>query len=327
MAAKAWDHRYHMPELRGRVAFVTGGNAGIGYQCVRFLAKAGAKVYFGARSIEKAEAALEKLYEENPTIKEGQVNWVQMDMASMKSVLKGSEEILKKESKLHLLINNAAHEGTEPTKLADSGVQITMQTNHVGVFALTQQFQPLLRAAAKEKDSDVRIIMVSSDTAQFSHAEDFKFEFADAHGGDLKYPSGEGNGFFDRMRRYAISKLAINIQASELQARYDREGIPIMVVAVCPGTVWTPGTRRAIPWYLYHIWYLRAYSEEMGPRSILFAGTSRECRFAERYYKGQFINRSHLVIRGHVAGHNPELGRELWAATQQIVDEFKQANP
>ena len=95
---------------------------------MRFLAKAGATVYFGARSIEKAEAATGKIYEENPSVKEGQVNWVQMDMASMKSVLKASEEILQKETKLHLLINNAAHEGTEPTKLADSGVQITMQT-------------------------------------------------------------------------------------------------------------------------------------------------------------------------------------------------------
>lgn len=34
-------------------------------------------------------------------------------------------------------------------------------TSHVGVFALTQQLQPLLRNAALEKDADVRIVMVS----------------------------------------------------------------------------------------------------------------------------------------------------------------------
>ncbi|KAI0428568.1 NAD(P)-binding protein [Xylaria sp. FL1042] len=322
----SWDHRQHMPDLRGKVAFVTGGNAGIGYQCVVFLAKAGAKVYFGARSPEKAEAACEKIYTENPNVRKGQVNWVQMDMVCMKSILDACDKIRNRESKLHLLINNAAHEGTEPTKLADSGVQITMQTNHVGVFALTQQFQPLLRAAALEKDSDVRIVMVSSDAPAFSHAAEYRPDFSSAHGGDLKYPSGQEDGFWGCMRRYSVSKLALNMQASELQARYDREGVPIMVISVCPGTVWTPGTRRAVPWYLYPIWYFKSYSEVVGPKPVLFAGVSRDVRQQERYYKGQFINRSHMVIRGHPAAHNPEITRDLWSSTEQVVAEFKNKN-
>ncbi|KAI0817252.1 NAD(P)-binding protein [Xylaria sp. FL0064] len=322
----SWDHRQHMPDLRGKVAFVTGGNAGIGYQCVVFLAKAGAKVWFGARSPQKAEAACEKIHAENPNVRKGQVNWVQMDMVSMKSVLEGCEKVRNKESKLHLLINNAAHEGTEPTKLADTGVQITMQTNHVSVFALTQQFQPLLRAAALEKDSDVRIVMVSSDAPAFSHAAEYRPDFSSAHGGDLKYPSGQEDGFWGCMRRYSVSKLALNMQASELQARYDREGVPIMVISVCPGTVWTPGTRRAVPWYLYPIWYFKSYSEIVGPKPVLFAGVSRDVRQQERYYKGQFINRSHMVIRGHPAAHNPEITRDLWTSTEQVVAEFKNKN-
>ncbi|KAI1304519.1 NAD(P)-binding protein [Xylaria venustula] len=319
----SWDHRQHMPNLEGKVAFVTGGNAGIGYQSVVFLAKAGAKVYFGARSAERAEAACKKIYQENPSVTQGQVNYVQMDMVCMKSILAACEKLRENESKLHLLINNAAHEGTEPTKLADSGVQITMQTNHVGVFALTQELQPLLTAAAREKGSDVRIVMVSSDAPAFSHAEEYRPDFSSAHGGDLKYPSGQEGGFWGCMRRYSVSKLALNLQASELQARYDREGIPIIVVSVCPGTVWTPGTRRAVPWYLYPIWYFKSYSEIVGPKPVLFAGASRDVRAQERYYKGQFINRSHMVIRGHPAAHNPTIGRELWSSTEEVVAEFK----
>ncbi|KAI0972721.1 NAD(P)-binding protein, partial [Xylaria arbuscula] len=319
----SWDHRQHMPNLEGKVAFVTGGNAGIGYQSVVFLAKAGAKVYFGARSAERAEEACKKIYQENPSVTKGQINYVQVDMACMKSILAACDKLREKESKLHLLINNAAHEGTEPTKLADSGVQITMQTNHVGVFALTQELQPLLTAAAREKGSDVRIIMVSSDAPAFSHSEEYRPDFSSAHGGDLKYPSGQEGGFWGCMRRYSVSKLALNLQASELQARYDREGIPIIVVSVCPGTVWTPGTRRAVPWYLYPIWYFKSYSEVVGPKPVLFAGVSLNVRAQERYYKGQFINRSHMVIRGHPAAHNPTIGRELWSSTEEVVAEFK----
>ncbi|KAJ2974579.1 hypothetical protein NUW58_g8616 [Xylaria curta] len=322
----SWDHRQHMPNLEGKIAFVTGGNGGIGYQTVVFLARAGAKVYFGARSSERAETACEKMYQENPGVRQGQINWLQIDMACMKSILAACAKFRDRESKLDLLINNAAHEGTEPSKLADSGVQVTMQTNHVGVFALTQQLQPLLKAAALGKDSDVRIVMVSSDAPSFSHAEEYRPDFSSAHGGDLLYPSGQEDDFMGCMRRYSVSKMALNLQASELQTRFDKEGVPILVISVCPGTVWTPGTKRAVPWWLYPVFWLKSYSEVMGPKPVLFAAVSREVRAQERYYKGQFINRSHMVIKGHPATHNSALAKELWLSTEELVDEFKQIN-
>ncbi|RYP36754.1 hypothetical protein DL767_003253 [Monosporascus sp. MG133] len=324
----SWDHRKHMPNLQGRIAFVTGGNGGIGYQTVVFLAKAGAKVYFGARSTEKAEAACKKIYQENPSVRQGQITWLHMDMACTKSILVACDKLRNMESRLHLLINNAAHEGTDPSKLADSGAQVTMQTNHVGVFALTQQLQPLLRAATLEKDSDVRIVMVSSDAPSFSHPEEYRPDFSNPHGGDFVYPSGQSlaqdNGFMACMKRYSVSKMALNLQASELQAHYDKEGVPILVISVCPGTVWTPGTRRAVPWYLYPIFWLKSFSEIMGPKPILFAAVSREVREQERYFKGQFINRSHMVIKGHPATHSAVLAKQLWLSTEELVSEFKQ---
>ncbi|KID72761.1 uncharacterized protein G6M90_00g093240 [Metarhizium brunneum] len=324
----SWDHRQHMPNLQGKIALVTGGNGGIGYQSVVFLAKAGAKVYFGARSTERAEAACNKMYQENPSVRPGQITWLHMDMADMKSIHVGCDKLRETEPRLHILINNAAHEGTEPAKIVDPGVQVTMQTNHVGVFSLTQQLQPLLRAAAKEKDSDVRIVMVSSGAPSFSHPEDYRPDFSNPHGGDLVYPSGQSlakdDGFMACMKRYSVSKMALNLQASELQARYDKEGVPILVVSVCPGTVWTPGTWRAVPWSLYPIFWLKSYNEITGPKPVLFAAVSPEVREQERYFKGQFINRSHRVIRGHPATHSAVLAKELWLSTEELVSEFNQ---
>ncbi|KAI0405059.1 NAD(P)-binding protein [Xylaria palmicola] len=322
----SWDHRQHMPNLQGKVALVTGGNAGIGYYAVVFLAKAGAKVYFGARSADRAAAACKKMYQENPSVRQGQINWLQMDMACMKSIQAASDKLREKETRLHILINNAAHEGSEPSKMADTGVQITMQTNHVGVFALTQQLQPLLRTAALEKDSDVRIVMVSSQAPSFSHPDEYHPDFSSAHGGDLMSSGGQDDGFMGNMRRYSVSKMALNLQASELQARYDQEGVPILVISVCPGTVWTPGTRRAVPWYLYPIFWLKGYSEIAGPKPVLFAAVAPEVREQERYFKGQFISRSHMVVKGHPATHNAQLAKELWSSTEELISEFKRTN-
>ncbi|TWU72718.1 hypothetical protein ED733_004446 [Metarhizium rileyi] len=276
----AWDHRQNMPNLQGRIALVTGGNGGIGYQSVVFLAKAGAKVYFGARSAEKAEAARRKMYQENPSVQKGKITWLLMDMADMESIRAGCNKLRETESRLHLLVNNAAHEGTEPSKMVCPGIQVTMQTNHVGVFFLTQQLQPLLRTAAMDKDSDVRIVMVSSDAPSFSHAEDYRPNFSNPHGGDFVYPGGQAlakdDGFMASMKRYSVSKMALNLQSSELQARYDKEDVPILVLSVCPGTVWTPGTQRAVPWFLFPVFWLKSYSENMGPRPVLFAAVALE---------------------------------------------------
>lgn len=120
-----------------------------------------------------------------------------------------------------------------------------------------------------------------------------------------------------------MSKIALNLQASELQAHYDKDGVPILVVSVCPGTVWTPGTRRAVPWFLYPIFWLKSYSEIMGPKPILFAAVSLDVREQERYFKGQFINRTHLVIKGHPATHSAVIAEELWASTEKLVSDFK----
>lgn len=43
------------PDLSGKVALVTGGNAGIGYETAKALARMGAHTFIACRSREKAE--------------------------------------------------------------------------------------------------------------------------------------------------------------------------------------------------------------------------------------------------------------------------------
>ena len=51
-------------DLKGKVFVVTGGNSGIGYEAVKIFAAKGAKVVMACRSLERADAALAKIIDE-----------------------------------------------------------------------------------------------------------------------------------------------------------------------------------------------------------------------------------------------------------------------
>ena len=68
----------------------------------------GAHVYLAARSQEKGEGAVRKLKEgRGEGEKEGDVEWLRLDLNSLESVRGCAEEFLGKEVPLHVLINNA----------------------------------------------------------------------------------------------------------------------------------------------------------------------------------------------------------------------------
>ena len=61
-----WD-AHQIPDQRGRVAVVTGGNSGLGLETSRELARHGAHVILTARSPAKGEAAAKEIEESLPT--------------------------------------------------------------------------------------------------------------------------------------------------------------------------------------------------------------------------------------------------------------------
>ena len=94
-----------MPDLfsvEGKTALVTGGSRGIGFMIAGEYLKAGlARVYICARKAEACDAAAKELSQLGDCVS------VPADVGELDGVEKVAQAIEERESKLHLLVNNA----------------------------------------------------------------------------------------------------------------------------------------------------------------------------------------------------------------------------
>ncbi|BFZ53432.1 hypothetical protein PYCC9005_000455 [Savitreella phatthalungensis] len=146
-----------IPSQKGKVALVTGGNTGIGYETVKELVRNGAKVYLAARNEQRANAAISKLQKELEGVADkGTVEWLPLDLCSLASTKQAAETFAAKEQRLDVLVNNAGIMATSYKKTGDN-LEEQFQTNHVAHFLLTRLLIPRLEAADAP-----RVVNVSS---------------------------------------------------------------------------------------------------------------------------------------------------------------------
>jgi NAD(P)-dependent dehydrogenase (short-subunit alcohol dehydrogenase family) len=134
---------------------ITGANRSIGFETARQLLLKGYYVYLGGRSLEKGNAAVEKLKAEGLT----NVEAIQIDVSKEESVKAARAELGKRTEVLDVLINNAGVSGPFPQSHATdvSAFREVYDTNVFGVVMVTQAFMDLLN-----KSSEPRIVNVTS---------------------------------------------------------------------------------------------------------------------------------------------------------------------
>lgn len=97
--------------LKGKVAIVTGGTRGIGFEIVRkYLANGAKVVLFGSRQ-ETVDKALEKLDAENPAWK---VEGMCPALTNAKEVEEAINKVYEKYKRLDILVNNAGISSSTP---------------------------------------------------------------------------------------------------------------------------------------------------------------------------------------------------------------------
>ena len=189
-----------------KLAVVTGGNRGIGFEVSRQLGKLGHRVILTARNPVEGNAAAEKLQSEDLD-----VLYHALDVTDPASAEALAGFVRERFGRLDILVNNAGifrDGGPQAARLLDADLDMlrtTFETNTLGPVSVTHALLPLMQGHG-------RVVNVSSGAGQLAEM---------------------GSGY----PAYRVSKTALNavtrILANEL-ANTD-----VLVNAMCPGWVKT----------------------------------------------------------------------------------------
>jgi NAD(P)-dependent dehydrogenase (short-subunit alcohol dehydrogenase family) len=206
-----------------KVAFITGGNKGIGLETARQLGNEGVTVVIGARDLDKGQAAVHQLKADGI-----HADVLRFDVTRPADHQAAYDYFEKKYGRLDILINNAgiSKEGFGGNKTSSTSQDVlreTFDTNFFYTVQLTQTLLPLIR-----KSPAGRIVNLSSILGSLTlHA-------------DATSPIAEAKTF-----AYNASKTALN--AFTIHLAHELRNTRIKVNSAHPGWVKTDMGTDAAP--------------------------------------------------------------------------------
>jgi NAD(P)-dependent dehydrogenase (short-subunit alcohol dehydrogenase family) len=189
--------------MRKKIALVTGGNRGIGFESCRQLARSGFTVLLTARDSNSGSTAVNKLANNEGL----DINFFLLDVTNKDHIKNISIQVEQQYGSLNVLVNNAAILYDTWQRAIDVDLEVVNQaidTNVYGPWRLCQAFVPLMK-----KNGYGRIVNISS------------------LGGSLHYMQEGGTP------AYSISKAALNALTRKLAA--ELQGTGILVNSIDPG--------------------------------------------------------------------------------------------
>ena len=193
-----------------KVALVTGGNKGIGFEVGRQLGRAGMMVLLGARNQNLGDAAAAKLQEEDGS----EARSILLDLSNRETITNAAKLIASEYGHLDVLVNNAGiADPTDgpPSSANIAAVRCVFETNFFATLEVTQAMLPLIRKSAAG-----RIVNVSSGLGSLTYNGDPNWEFAGV-----------------KRMGYNGSKAALNMMT--VQLAFELRDTPIKVNAANPG--------------------------------------------------------------------------------------------
>lgn len=207
---KDWSAR-DIPALEGRIAIVTGASGGVGFEVARQLARRGAQVTLASRDTLRTQDAARRIQADFPAAR---VEACKLDLADFSSVRSFAREFNDRWGALDILINNAGVSGG-PRRQTRDGLEMLLQVNYLGHFALTGLLAGTLRAG-----HGARVVTVTSDVAA---------------NGRIHFDDLQAERRYGLVRTYAQSKLACLVFAVELERRAQAAGVRFTSLVTNPG--------------------------------------------------------------------------------------------
>jgi gluconate 5-dehydrogenase len=156
-------------DLQGRVALVTGGGRGLGFEMARSLAGAGAIVHINGRDAEALEAAAGRLRTEDLDVRANA-----FDVGDERGALAAIEGIRNDHGRLDILVNNVGARLRRPaTGISVQEFAELLNVDLVASFVLSRAAAQLMIEGGYG-----RIIMVTSTTALLAAAADAAYTAA-----------------------------------------------------------------------------------------------------------------------------------------------------
>ena len=271
--------------LHGKVAMVTGANAGMGKEIALALAGKGAALVMVSRNAERGEAARADIQQ---TTGNQTIELMVADVASLKSIRELVQQFRARHTQLHVLVNNAGVTLPKRSATAD-GLETTIATNHFGPFLLTNLLLPALKAGAPS-----RVVIVSS----AAHAM-----------GKMDFDDLQSAGGYNEIRVYNQSKLANVLFTYELARRL--AGTGVTANAVEPGFV---KTDMKVPFPYSFFSFMRG-PVGTGARPTVFLASSPEVEGVS----GKFFSSKGVAVSSSKSSYDEAAAKRLWDISAKLT--------
>ncbi|MGY6249808.1 SDR family NAD(P)-dependent oxidoreductase [Bosea thiooxidans] len=285
----------NIPGQHGRVAIVTGGNTGLGFETARMLAAHGAKVVLAVRDVGKGAQAATRIA--------GNVAVQALDLTSLASIRSAAADLRAAYQRIDLLINNAGVMYTPRQTTAD-GFELQFGTNYLGHFALTGLLLDHLLPVPGS-----RIVTVSSTGHRIQAA---------IHFDDLQWQRS-----YSRAGAYGQSKLANLMFTYELQRRLAAHGTTV-AVAAHPGVSNTDLIRNLPAAFRGPIRWLApllTQKPEMGALPTLRAATDPAVLGGQYYDPGGWgeVRGYPRLVTSSDDSYDQAVQQRLWTVSEELT--------